>query len=110
MPEKFIMGKKSGKFYSVLFLLLFCLPSVVRLEHHHNHSFYELKGEKRYPVLQNNCPICNFEYPVFISAVEKIAFQSQNPVDNWYNLYAFLHCSDLSKLVFSLRGPPHKCN
>ena len=71
-------------------MLVFLLPNIVKLEHHHQHIIYQAKNEKQYHVFQDKCVICNFEFSNFLSNVENIDLQEENPVDHYTNNYSFL--------------------
>ena len=91
---------------SLLLLLIFLLPSVVKLEHHHEHFECKAKNEKHYHSLHERCVICNFEFSVFLSWSGNIDLQKGNPLDNYSNKYNSQYYSNLSQFSFSLRGPP----
>jgi len=91
---------------SLLLLLVFILPSIVKVEHHHEHFECKAKNEKHYHSLHEKCLICNFEFSVFLSRSENIDFQKENPLDNYSNNYNSRYYSNLSQFSFSLRGPP----
>ena len=94
------------KVASLLLLLIFLLPSIVKLEHHHEHFECKVKNEKHYHSLHERCVICNFEFSVFLSEHENIDLLSANHSDNYYNSYISQYFSNLSQFSFSLRGPP----
>lgn len=102
------MVKKLRYIASLLFLFIFLLPSVVKFEHHHRHIDLDLQNEKHYPVLHDNCPICNFEFSIFITTIENIDLQNENPLDRYFNNYCSQFNSNPSQFSFSLRGPPDK--
>jgi hypothetical protein len=102
------MDNKTRHICSLLFLFLFCLPSLVTLEHHHKCLLHESNREKHYPFLENNCPVCNFEYSNFISAAGNITEQKLIFSDSWYNQYVSRFCCDQWQSASSLRGPPDK--
>ena len=91
---------------SLLVLLVFLLPSIAKLEHHHEHFECKAKNDKHYHSLHEKCLICNFEFSVFLSKSENIDLQKENPIDNYFNNYHSQYYSDLSLFSFSLRAPP----
>jgi hypothetical protein len=91
---------------SLLLLLVFLLPSIIKLEHHHEHFEYQAKNEKHCPSLHERCVICNFEFSVFLSGSENIDLQKEKPLDNYSINYNSLYYYNLSPFSFSLRGPP----
>jgi hypothetical protein len=97
---------KFRKITSLLLLLVFLLPSVVKAGHHHKDYSSNLKNEKNYPVLQDNCPICNFEFSVFLTNVDNTILPSINLIDNYCNNYNSCYNLNLSLYSFLLRAPP----
>ena len=91
---------------SLLFLLIFLLPSIVKLEHHHEHFECKVKNEKHYHSLHERCAICNFEFSVFLSKSENVDLPKDNPLDSYFNNYISQNFSNLAQFSFSLRGPP----
>ena len=102
------MVRKFKNITSLLLLLVFLLPSLVKVEHHHEHFECKAKNEKHYHSLHEKCLICNFEFSVFLSNSENIKLQKENPLDNYLNNYNSRNYSNLSLFSFSLRGPPVK--
>ena len=93
---------------SLFLLLVFLLPSIVKLEHHHKHSISFSKEEKKNLVFHDNCGICNFEFSIFISGIENIDLQNENPPDSYSNTYISEYNSNLSLYSFLLRAPPNR--
>lgn len=100
------MARKINKITSLLLLLVFILPTVAKLEHHHKHFVPDFKNEKHIPFFQNKCPICDFEFSIFLFLSENGDLQKQSPVDNYSNNYSRQYYSNLSQFSFSLRSPP----
>ncbi len=100
------MIRKFKNIASLLLLLVFLLPSIVQLEHHHKHFIYKAKNEKQYLVFQEKCGICNFEFSVFSSDFENIELQKDKPLDKYCNNYSSLYYSNISDYSFLLRAPP----
>jgi len=98
-----------GKFkniVSLFFLIAFLLPSVVKLEHHHQHFECKAKVEKHFHELHEKCSICNFEFTVFLSGIENVDLQKENPIDRYANKYISLYNHNLSQYSILLRAPP----
>jgi len=98
-----------GKFkniVSLLFLLAFLLPSVVKLEHHHQHFECKAKSEKHFHEFHEKCSICSFEFTVFLSDTENVDLQKENPIDRYANKYISHYNHNLSQYSFLLRAPP----
>jgi hypothetical protein len=91
---------------SLQLLLVFLLPSVVKLEHHHEQFECKAKNEKHYHSLHKRCVICNFEFSIFLSRSGNINLQKENPLDHYSNNYNSRYYYNLSQFSFSLRGPP----
>lgn len=93
---------------SLLLLLVFLLPSLVKLDHHQKHFINISHNEKPAQVLQDNCGICNFEFSIFISDNQYLDLQNGNPIDSYSNNYNSQDNSYLFQFSFSLRAPPLK--
>src|SRR5664280_2764418 len=91
---------------SVVLLLVFLIPSIAKIQHHHKYSSYNAINEKPAACIRDNCPICNFEFSVFIPSILSIEFQNNIYSDNFCNHYNSSNNSNISEYAFSLRGPP----
>jgi hypothetical protein len=100
------MRRKFKNIASLFLLLVFLLPAIVKFEHHHQNYAIVLKNGRHTPVLQNNCPICNFELSIFISNIENIHIQNEYFSDAYFNNYNSRYSFNLSKFSFLLRAPP----
>lgn len=100
------MIAKFKNIISLLLLLVFFLPTIIKLDHHHQHLTSHSQNEKRFNVFQDKCVICNFEFSVFLSATENIELQNENPGDSYNNNYKSLSICNLSQYSFALRAPP----
>ena len=89
-----------------LVLLVFLLPTIVKLEHHHEHFICHAKNERHFHVSVDKCEICNFEFSISISDVECSDLQIETTIDRYTNSYNFLSSLDFSKYSFLLRAPP----
>jgi hypothetical protein len=98
--------RKLNGVFSVFFLLFFLLPSLVKIEHHHENFRCKAINEKHIHVHHEKCVVCNFEFPVFLSDLESIDFRKENPLEYFCNNYDSVDFSNLSQFSFSLRGPP----
>ena len=103
---KSLMIRKLKNITSLILLIVFLLPSIVKLEHHHKHFICTAKNEKHYHVLHEKCNICNFEFSVFSSDFENIDLQKEKPLDKYCNNYSSINYSTLSEYSFLLRAPP----
>jgi hypothetical protein len=102
------MVAKFKNIISLLLLLVFFLPTIVKLKHHHQHITSHFQSEKQFNVLQDKCVICNFEFSVFLPAIENIELQNDIPVDSYMNHYKSLSFCNLSQYSFALRAPPYR--
>jgi len=93
---------------SLLLLLVFLLPSLVKLMHHHKR--FECKSESgmHYHSIQEKCAICNFEFSVYSSEFENIVLRKKQPLAKYHNHYKSVNFSTLSKYSFLLRAPPDR--
>jgi hypothetical protein len=90
----------------LLLMLVFLLPSIVKLEHHHEYIECKVKNEKHYHVFHEKCAVCNFEFSVFSSDFENIVLPKQQPSAKYCNNYRSVNYSTISKYSFLLRAPP----
>ena len=100
------MSRKFKNIASIILLLIFLLPSVIKLGHHHEHFVYDSKSEKNSPVLYGVCGICNFEFFVFLSDLGDIDLQNEMPLADYCNNYNCLYYSNPSQYSYLLRAPP----
>jgi hypothetical protein len=101
-----LMNKKLRNIASLLLLLVFLLPSIVKLEHHHKHVVYKSKNENNSQVINGKCGICDFEFYVFLSGFANIELQCEKPLINYCNNYYCIYYSNLSQFSYLLRAPP----
>jgi hypothetical protein len=100
------MIKKTKNIVSILIVLVLLMPSIIKIEHHHNDFVCHTKTEKHFHVLHDKCAICIFEYSFFLtekyySALDKIDF-----IDNYKNQFIADYFSNLTAYSFLLRAPP----
>ena len=82
------------------------LPSIIRLEHHHEHFDYPLKIGKLFHHAHEKCAACDFEYSVFLSETIDIIIAKAIYFDSYRIDYTPFYYSRLSNYSFSLRAPP----
>lgn len=87
-------------------MLVFILPSIVKLEHHHEHFKCKAKNEKHYHEFHQDCAVCNFEFSVFSPYFISIILQKEQVVTQYFCKYNSFNYSALSKYTLLLRGPP----
>lgn len=100
------MIHKFKNIISVFLLLVFLLPSIVKLEHHHEHFQCKAKNEKHFHEYHEKCAVCSFEFSVFSSDFKYFALPKEHPVAKYCINYRSVHYSSLSEYSFSLRAPP----
>jgi hypothetical protein len=100
------MIRKYKYIISLLLLIVFAFPSIVKLEHNHTYSGLSSNNEKGFSLIREKCVICSFEFSVFITNIVAIDIQKENPSDNYFISYNSLDNSKLSKFNFLLRAPP----
>ena len=89
-------------------VVILFIPSIAKLEHHHDHFNCNAKNEKHYHEFHHSCSICSFEFSVFTSDNDSIAIAKEKLQDCFSNNYQFKSYSNLSKFSISLRAPPCK--
>jgi hypothetical protein len=108
------MVKKLKYIISLLLLLVFLLPTIVKLAHHHEHAnqhehFVCNAGSgKHFHEFHEKCSICNFEFASFLSSAENIDLQKETPADRYCNHYNSHYSYSLSQYSFLLRAPPER--
>lgn len=102
------MIKNLNKITSLLLLLVFLLPSIIKLEHHHEDIIYKAVHEKQFNVFHEKCAICNFEFSAYMMTFNNSDFQKENPLDNYSNKYNSKDHSNRSQFSFLLRAPPYR--
>jgi hypothetical protein len=100
------MTKRLRNIISLLLLLVFLLPSVAKLEHHHESYLNATSTGKNSQVLFGKCGICNFEFFVFLTGFGNINLQNEKPIVNYCNNYYSFYYSNLSQFSYLLRAPP----
>ncbi len=100
------MIRKFKNITTLLLLLAFLLPSLIKLEHHHKNFIFKEKNEKLYLVIHEECAVCNFEFSFFSSDTENIVSLKEDLLDSYFNNYNFWLNTNLSRFSFLLRAPP----
>ena len=100
------MSRKFKNIVSLLLLLVFLLPTIVKLEHHHEHLVSVTIDDRQNQVFHGKCAICDFEFSVFLPDIGDIDFHKENPLEYFCNNYDSVYFSNLSQFSFLLRAPP----
>lgn len=103
-----LMDNKLKKIASLLLLMVFFLPSIVQLTHHHEHFECKAKNEKHYHKLHEKCAVCDFQFSVFSNDFFEVVVPKQQHSIQYCNNYSSVNYSTLSKYSFQLRAPPVK--
>lgn len=100
------MRPKFKKIISLILLMVFLLPTIIKAEHHHTYNIIHKKDEKQGPVFKENCAICNFALPAFIPDKENIDLLIEDLLIGYINNYQSPSLFNHTQITFSLRGPP----
>jgi len=91
---------------SALLVLLFMTPTVVKLEHHHEHFVCHARGEKHLHEQHEQCAVCNFEFSLFEDSPNNIfTCKSQSYLPE-YNSSCVSVARQTPRYSFQLRAPP----
>jgi hypothetical protein len=97
---------KHKNIVSILFLLVFLMPSIVKLEHHHENIHCNTGNETQYDNFHEKCLICSFEFSAFLDGIKTIELKKENPLIIFCNNYKSVNYSNHSQFSFLLRAPP----
>jgi len=100
------MIKKYKKAISLLLVMAFLSPSIVKFEHHHPHFEFRNNSEKQIHEFHEKCNICNFELAVFLTDGNNIVLHRESPTDCYFNNYSSQYSNSFSQYSFLLRAPP----
>lgn len=100
------MMKKFKNIISILLLLVFLLPYVIKFDHHHESFVCKEKNEKHFHDSEEICIVCNFEFSVFYSELTDLSFQPSVFADKYLNNYISDYYAIFPKFTFLLRAPP----
>lgn len=91
---------------SVLLLMVFLLPSFVKLEHHHEHFECKAKSEKHIHEKHEQCVICNYQFSEYSTLQKGKLKPSERIIAKYCNNYSSIYYSSSPKYLFLLRAPP----
>jgi len=100
------MNRKFNKIASLFLLVAFLLPSVVKMEHQHEHFSCKAKSEKHFHVFHEKCNVCDFQFSIFTSTAEIFKTDKTEFIVSYINHYGSAIISNYSAFSFSLRAPP----
>jgi len=99
--------KERFKYVVAFFMLwVFISPTIVKIEHHHEVFTCDAKGEQHLHQYHQKCEICTFEFPLFEALPNKISFQIEPVVVDFYNKHNSPNYFNPAKYSFLLRAPP----
>jgi len=100
------MIRKHKNIISIFLLLAFLTPSIVKLEHHHEHIVSKTADDKHSYAFQEKCPICSFEFSVFLTIIKRVELLKENLPDKYCNYYQSIFVSPFPSSSLLLRAPP----
>jgi hypothetical protein len=100
------MFVKLRNIVSLLLIVFLFTPSLVKLEHHHDHFECKTKTEKHIHDHHEKCQICSFDFSIFMS--EAFFSLLENPISFgvYINDYKVCNFSSTPDYFFLLRAPP----
>jgi hypothetical protein len=100
------MSKNFKNIISLLFLFVFLLPGIIKLEHHHTDVNQSVSEGQSYRAYHEKCVICNFEFSVFITSARINENQKNILSERYINSYNSEFFNNTSQFSFLLRAPP----
>jgi hypothetical protein len=99
----------TGKFKhttALTLLLVFLMPSLLKLEHHHDHEICDESIGGNMAFFHEKCLTCSFEFSVFTELTEKFDFRKEDQSTPYCKNYKSVTFSNLTHFLFLLRAPP----
>ena len=100
------MFKKLKNSIAIMMVAILLLPSLIRLEHNHEHFSCNAKNEKHIHAFHKECSACSFTFSVFIADKQSIVSAKHEAIDGYFNCYTSCYISTLGNYSFYRRGPP----
>lgn len=100
------MRRKLKNTASILLLIVFLFPTIIKLEHHHEHFECNTKHTKHLHENHEKCDVCNFEFSLFSIEAYKIDFEINQLFTEYHNDYISVCFSENAVSFFLLRAPP----
>lgn len=91
---------------SLLLLMALMGPSVVKLNHHHDHLICKDQHEVYFDSFHEKCIVCEFEFSVFTANPDCVKLLKYEHQDSYRDTYLRNSFSFDSQVFFSLRAPP----
>lgn len=94
------------KFASLLMVLILFTPSIVKIEHHHDHFVCHAQNEKHIHTFHEKCLVCDFEFSTWVlTKIEIIPTKLTLKFCDLFFSYQFSYSGFLN-YSFLLRAPP----
>ena len=100
------MIQKFKHIISFFMVLTMLMPTILKLEHHHEHFVCNAKNEKHFHNYHEKCAVCSFEFSFFLSDKINNYSVKDKETDNYNRRLIVSFFSNLSKYSFLLRAPP----
>ncbi len=100
------MAQKFKNIISLIMVLTMLMPTILKLEHHHEHFVCNATSEKHFHNYHEKCAVCSFEFSVFLSDKINIFSVKDEETDNYNSHLNVSYYSNYSKYSFLLRAPP----
>jgi len=100
------MIKKLKHIASLLLVLVFLAPTMVKLGHHHDHFRCKTPEVNHFHEHHEKCEICKFEFSIFSTDEDDLTKQKIRPSDHFKNNYQSLKFPNHSQFSSLLRAPP----
>jgi hypothetical protein len=100
------MIKKLKHIASLLLVLVFLAPTMVKLGHHHDHFRCKTPEVSHFHEHHEKCEICKFEFSIFSADKDGVPEQKEVPSDSFRNNYQSVNFPNHSQFSSLLRAPP----
>lgn len=100
------MNKVFKIFVSLFLMVAFLMPSIVKLEHHHEHDICNDHHEVNVHKYQEKCDVCSFEFSLFSTDNIDVVFEREIMTDGYNDNHKSAHYSKFLNFTFQLRAPP----
>lgn len=95
---------------SVIMAVIFMTPITIKLLdgcfHHHDHFVCTAKNEHHFHEQHEKCPVCSYEFSLFLSKNIDSPVVKIQKFENYYNYYKASHFLYFFNYSFLLRAPP----
>jgi hypothetical protein len=91
---------------ALLLVLVFFLPTIVKIKHHHASPEMNANNATQYHVYHDGCVICEFEFSYFLDDPMEVEFKEKITFPGFFSQYKSPDNSILSQFSILLRAPP----